>query len=164
MIANICHCNLVRQRCPNLVPSLHDRKTRPRLRNASSFPVTASFGTAYKREYESLATMWSQWNREYLEADFPRLFVRFEDIVFNAEKVMHTVAECAGLSLRQPYRVMLKPSKQHGDSLGLLSAMIRYGTDVGRADGLLAEDLEYAQKTLDKDLMSLFHYTTPKLV
>ena len=106
--------------------------------------------------------MWSNWNREYVEADFPRLFVRFEDILFNAEQVMNSVADCAGLSVRQPYRAMLKPSKDHGDSSSLLSAMIQYGTDSGRSSGLLRNDMEYSKKALDEDLMRLFQYAPLK--
>uniref|UniRef100_A0A7S3P9B3 Sulfotransferase n=1 Tax=Amphora coffeiformis TaxID=265554 RepID=A0A7S3P9B3_9STRA len=102
--------------------------------------------------------MWSKWNREYFDADFPRLFVRFEDMIFNAEKVMQEVANCAGLSVHQPYLGMLEPSKEHGNSSGLITAMVRYGTDVGRADGLLSEDIKYANKELDVDLMRRFQY------
>lgn len=154
----------VRGHCPNLVPSAAERKARPRMRHAPSFPVSATFGEKYTQDYESLASMWSKWNREYFEADFPRLFVRFEDVIFNAEQVMSSVADCAGLLVRQPYSVMIKPSKGHGNSSGLLSAMIKYGTDAGRSNGLLSEDLEYSEKVLDKELMALFHYERPKLV
>lgn len=106
--------------------------------------------------------MWSTWNREYVDADFPRLFVRFEDILFNAEQVMNIVADCAGLAVRRPYRAMLKASKDHGDSSDLLSAMIQYGTDSGRSRGLLLEDIEYGKQVLDTDLMHLFNYSPLK--
>lgn len=160
--ANRFDDTIVRGHCPNLVPSTAERKARPRMRQASSYPVLATFGDEYKQEYESLASMWSQWNRAYFEADFPRLIVRFEDVLFNAERVMNSVAECAGLSVRHPYRAMLRPSKGHGDSSGLLSAMLKYGTDKGWSTGFLPADLEYSKTALDKDLMSLFHYKSPK--
>lgn len=154
----------VRGHCPNLVPSASEKQVRPRLRKATTFALSAKYGTEYQQDYKSLAAMWSTWNRDYFDADFPRLFVRFEDIIFNAEKVMHVVAACAGLSVNSPYRAMLEPSKDHGGSSSLLSAMIHYGTSAGRFDGMLPEDLEYAQVALDKELMQRFHYLGPELL
>ena len=139
-----------------------ERNARPRLRKARTFPVSASYGEAYSQQYESLASMWSQWNREYLDADFPRLFVRFEDMLYNPESVMQQVADCSGLSVRQPYRAMLEPSKAHGKSSGLVSALTRYGTDTGRSDGMLPDDIQYSERVLDKQLMDLFHYVPLK--
>ena len=152
----------MRSHCPNLVPTAREKKTRPKLRYASTFRVNAHFGGEYREEYESLATMWSRWNREYFDADFPRLFVRFEDFLFNAEKVVQDVAECAGLSIHRPYLSTLEPSKPHGNSSGLIMAMVRYGTDAGRADGLMSEDIAYANKELDADLMRRFRYRMVK--
>ena len=157
-----CCVLLVRGHCPNLVPSAAERKARPRMRHARTVPAVATFGGGYKQEYESLASMWTRWNREYFDADLPRLFIRFEDIIFNAEEVMNSVAECAGLSVRQPYRAMLKPSKEHGESSSLLSAMVQYGTYTWRYMGMLSEDLEYSKEALDDELMRVFHYAPLK--
>ena len=154
--------SLVRNHCPNLLPTTREKKARPKLRNAKTFTVNAHFGEKYHQDYESLATMWSEWNREYFDADFPRLFVRFEDTIFNAEKVMNIIADCAGLSVHQPYLGRLEPSKDHGNSSGLISAMVRYGTDAGRADGLLPNEITYANKQLDAELIRQFHYNKLK--
>ena len=124
--------------------------------------MSANFGEGYRESYDSLAGMWSRWNREYFDADFPRLFVRFEDIIYNAEQVMQSVAQCAGLSVHHPYRAMLKPSKDHGSSSSLLSAMIQYGTTEGRLDGMFTEDVTFSRKSLDNELMQLFHYSWPE--
>lgn len=119
--------------------------------------MTAKFDDEYQRDYTSLVEMWSKWNKEYFDAEFPRLFVRFEDIIFNPEEVMSAVATCAGLSVTPSYRAMLEPSKDHGSSSSLVSAMIRY-SNVESFDLMLAQDIEYAQEELDDELMRQFHY------
>lgn len=55
--------------CPNL---MDDRST--------SVPVTLSLGSRlqYKRTWDSLVHVWSDWYWEYYDADFPRLIIRFE--------------------------------------------------------------------------------------
>jgi hypothetical protein len=35
----------------------------------------------------SLAHFWSEWYRLYMDADYPRIIVRFEDLLFYGEEV-----------------------------------------------------------------------------
>lgn len=45
----------------------------------------------------------------------------------------------------------------------LISAMIKYGTDKKRFDGLTKDDLQLAAEALDPELMQLFNYEIPSL-
>lgn len=54
------------KRCPNLIQ-----------KDGSSVPVRIRWGS-HRREWQSLVHVWSEWYREYYEADFPRLMIRFE--------------------------------------------------------------------------------------
>lgn len=52
--------------------------------------------------FDSLAHYWTTWYKEYLEADYPRLIVRFEDLQFHAKEMINLVCECAGAVPRDP--------------------------------------------------------------
>jgi hypothetical protein len=59
-------------------------------------PVEIAWSQTIVRKYKSLAHVWSEWYREYLDADFPRLIVRFEDLIFHAPAVLEQIRECVG--------------------------------------------------------------------
>jgi len=108
-----------------------------------------------------LADYWSEWNREFVDAKFPRLIIRFEDTLFHAEKVMELVVECVtGRPMEHPFRYHLAASKTHGNPADFVTALANYGTERGRYDGLAREDREYVREggALDPRLMEMFHY------
>jgi hypothetical protein len=148
--------------CPNLVPSWKDRKYKG-IDSLKTFEVTVQAkedDIRLSRRYDSLTDLWTKWNRQYLDADYPRLIIRFEDTLFHAEKVIKMVSECAGLPVATPFKYRLQAGKEHGNSTDFVSAMAKYGTSRGRyAGGLTPKDLKHARKTLDPELMSIFHYT-----
>jgi hypothetical protein len=47
-------------------------------------------------QFKSLVHFWSEWYRQYLDADFPRLIVRFEDLLFHPKEMIDIVCQCAG--------------------------------------------------------------------
>jgi hypothetical protein len=54
--------------CPNLVRDLeHDK-------GVSAWTMWGKF----ERTWESMAHVWSEFNGEYVDADFPRIVIRFE--------------------------------------------------------------------------------------
>jgi hypothetical protein len=88
--------------CPNLVATDPEIKNLPRLKklyyksnilgegervDEPLIPVTVKYDTDVY-EHVSLAHFWSEWYRLYLEADFPRIMVRFEDMLFHAKEVI----------------------------------------------------------------------------
>jgi hypothetical protein len=175
--------------CPNLVPIDKDWETRLRSRASGTtmfdtYAVDVKIhqtGLQYTDHYASLADMWTEWHRQYLNADFPRLLIRFEDFLFHREHVMAKIHECAGIhssndnngsgrrpgdgeddsnSIKLPpvVKYRLSEGKSHGRSSDLLTALTKYGASKGRYAGMATDDLQYAAKALDPQLLQLFHY------
>jgi len=156
------------QHCPNLVPIPQDFATPLRHPNhqQKSYPVKVQLhqtGYRHTEEYESLAHMWQDWHRQYLDAtDLPRLIVRFEDFLFHRERVLAQISECAtgkpwdGSNNKLKYRIA--SVKDHGDSSDLVSALIKYGSSRGRYAGMAEEDLRYAAQVLDPKLLQKLQY------
>ncbi len=67
--------------------------------------------------YDSLADIWSQWYADYLDSDdFPRLMVRYGDILMYPTEILTRVCQCAGGI--DPF---------HGENpTGLVEAITRY--------------------------------------
>lgn len=119
--------------------------------------------------HESLAHMWNDWYDEYVQADFPRIFVRMEDLVFHARNVTETMCKCAGGRLARGARFQYtrrsaKEEELHEGQLEttMLDAMIRYGSAKDRTKGMTIKDKEFAQSVISHDLMELFGYTFPQ--
>jgi hypothetical protein len=155
--------------CPNLVfpltstwhddlPSVYVRHWLPQQAQDALRPMK-------EIGYRSLAHLWSEWNREYVEASFPRLIIRFEDTIFHAEQVFQAVSDCVGLPQTpdHPFQRQVESAKDEKTQLsaGLLVALAKNGKARGRLSRMLVEDIEYAQKYLDADLMRLFGYKHP---
>jgi hypothetical protein len=71
---------------------------------------------------------------------------------------MKLISECSGLPLNEPFTYLLEESKTHGDPKNFVSAMTQYSSAKGRQKNMSPEDLEYAKKALDSELMQIFHY------
>jgi hypothetical protein len=165
------------EHCPNLVPNDFDRELvdlKPKYRQQTgSFTETVNVTVRYAefdQHHPSLVEFWNDWYRDYVRADFPRLLVRYEDVVFHPKQITRTVCECAGGRLNiddHPDRgfVYVTESAKKGAAHGktktsYVDALIKYGTEAGRYDGFERADLEYARNHLDPELMRLFGYTT----
>jgi hypothetical protein len=143
--------------CPNLV-----------LSDSKPTKVEVGYRPNNKGMYESLVGMWNDWYGDYLAIDeFPRLIVRFEDLLFHLEDVLTEVCECGGGTLiNHEDGIVLneKNAKENHNngSNGLLGAILRYGHDDLRTEHFTEEDINYAKKALNKDMMELFGYKYPK--
>lgn len=120
--------------------------------------------------HTSLAHAWNDWYGDYVNADFPRLMVRMEDLIFHTVNVTETICKCAGghLTTKRPFQYVKRNAKE--DELHefqyettVLDAMIRYGsaTSHDRIKGMTEEDKAYAKSVIRKDLMDLFGYSYP---
>jgi hypothetical protein len=114
--------------------------------------------------------MWNDWYNEYIHvADFPRVIVRYEDLIFHPHEVVRTVCECAGGELnRHKFRIIEESAKRgvgaHGDfsqRTGYVDALIKYGDKKTRIQEMSDLDLDYAKKNLDPELMGFFGYQHP---
>jgi hypothetical protein len=168
--------NRTAQHCPNLIEEttvlqLHDDSVSGDLPAELGVPVHVQWGR-FKRKWHSLAHVWSEWYQEYVDADYPRLIIRFEDLLFRTETVLDEIRECVGASWKQDqFLFRTTPAKQHPyfdqfkKQNGLVAAFVKYGRDHGERTGnMTQDDLDYAERFVSPDLMRLFNYGTPDAV
>ena len=118
--------------------------------------------------HESLVHMWKDWYQEYFEAEFPRLIVRLEDVVFHPEKVLKEVCNCVDGSLSKTLTLTGESAKAgdekfHGKNLtNLADAMVSH-VFTNRTKGMTRDDHTYAIEALEDSVMKTFGYTNPTL-
>jgi hypothetical protein len=120
----------------------------------------------FTNHHKSILHLWNDYYQEYLTASFPRLLVRFEDLVFHPEEVTRTVCECAGGSMKKgrKFTYIVDSAKKgeaaHGKiKTGYVEAIIKYGSEKHRYQNYRdAADLEYVRDNIDKKLMELMGY------
>ena len=125
----------------------------------------------HSRTWSSLANEWSEWYREYYDADFPRLMIRFEDLVFRTPQVLDVIRACVEAEWKEKQVVFVtQPVKttQYFERFkaqsGMVSAMIRYGQDHEgrrRLQHMDEDDRRLAKEQLDEELMRVFGYKHP---
>lgn len=101
-----------------------------------------------------------------MNATFPRLIVRYEDLLLHANEVIPQICQCVngklvnitehGVTLSQ---ASVKDIHQHGKTSNLREAMLRYGSQALRTKHFSKGDLIYADEYLRKELMDLFGYS-----
>lgn len=145
-------------RCPNLI--------NPKTHEMNQVKVVHYNPDTY---FDSLVHYWAQWYREYLEADYPRLMIRFEDLHFHAKELIDTICQCAGGVARDPQGdfQFISDSAKWGaahtkSKTNMVTAMIKYGHDKNRFNGMSDEDIDFATTVLTPEWMNLFQYEMPK--
>jgi hypothetical protein len=125
----------------------------------------------YNREtmnHDSLADMWNDWYSDYYNASFPRVIVRYEDLLFYGKEVTTAACECFGGKMKKPF-VHVGDSAKKGDihmnKTSLLDNLIKFGhkKDTDLIKGMTAEDLEFARERFAGDMMEAFAYHHPQL-
>ena len=150
-----------KEHCPNLVPTtpeeielLKDRKT---------FKVDIEYFPTNITHHESLADLWNEWYGNWIDASFPRLIVRFEDLLFHAELVVGKVCECAGGKFFDgPFQYIQDSAKKgsaHKGSNGLVKAIMKYGDKATRIKKYHPKDLQYSKHNLQSEIMTMFRYS-----
>eukprot|EP00934_Nitzschia_sp_Nitz4_P000262 Nitzschia sp. Nitz4//scaffold66_size103028//96921//98281//NITZ4_004517-RA/size103028-snap-gene-0.148-mRNA-1//-1//CDS//3329556407//262//frame0 len=125
----------------------------------------------YKNEiayHESLVHFWKDWYQEYFDADFPRLMIRLEDLVFRPYEVVEATCKCAGGRVVHRSKFSLyaesikKGSKGHdGAAETTLADAFTLHLRTNRSSGMTAEDHAFARKVLDTSVMGVFRYRHP---
>lgn len=87
--------------------------------------------------------------------------VRFEDLVFKPQLVLQQIAECAGGKVKTPIRYQVNTAKSHGSGTNFVKAIVKTANKMARSQNMTQQDLEYAQRHLDRDMMELFRYRHP---
>jgi len=152
--------------CPNLVLNEVDRT-----HNINGNPATgrATVTVIYKAtnttKHDTLVGLWNDWYGDFLAiTEFPRIIVRYEDILFHTTEVVQEVCKCGGgrLLTEGPISLIADSAKgsegAHAGANGLLSAILRYGNPATRIEGMTKDDIDFAGSHLRKDLMSIFQY------
>ena len=147
------------ENCPNLArPKLNKDGTLQKIGLKIKFQTV---------EFDSLADYWGEYYKEYLEADYPRLIVRFEDIHFHAREVVETICQCAGAVPREEdslFRYVVSAAKwgaAHKSKSNMISAMVKYGSEKGRFKGMKENDWLVAKEIYTAEIMELFGYKMP---
>jgi hypothetical protein len=148
--------------CPSLIPNAADIAKYHHLQSEETIPVLVRY-KEFDKHHTSMVDFWNTWYQEYVQAPFPRLIVRFEDIIFHPVQVTKIACECAGGRLNDgKFRYQVESAKRgaaHGkQKTSYVDSLIQYGSETGRYDGYSAEDLEFVQQHLDPELMKLFGY------
>lgn len=152
--------------CPNLLQS------QPRHGDVEeTVPVSIRWNHNVTRTWPSLAHVWSSYYQEYSQdddTDAPRIFVRFEDLLFHTQTVVNKIRECVGATwIHDAFQYIPEPAKAHPyfarfkPPTSLVSAMIKYGQDddsLSRRGTMTLDNFHYASRILDPELMKLFHY------
>lgn len=144
--------------CPNLIQMNHRNNV------TESVPVRIYYKD-FIQHHHSLVYFWNDWYRDYVHAKFPRLMIRYEDMIFHPKTITKLVCTCAGGQMKYPDDQFIyitdsaKKGKAHGnDKTGYLEALVKYGTDIHRYDGYNLDDLSYTKQHLNSDIMQLFQY------
>ena len=122
----------------------------------------------FSRQHDSILHHWNDYYNEYLTADFPRLLVRYEDLLFHPKELTTSVCECAGGKMKEDgsFKFIVDTAKKgtaaHGSAAtrtGYVDAMIKYGNEQKRYAKYVAKrDLEFIRDHGDANLMTLLHY------
>ncbi len=152
-----------KDRCPNLVP-IKEQEVR-KLNGKDSYPVRVRYKPNPIR-YGSMAHLWNEWYQDWIDVEFPRLLIRFEDLVFHTEAVINQTCSCAGGNMYPgPFKYIQDSAKGnigvHKGSNGLVKSIQKYGSPENRLKSFHVEDLKYAKLHLSKNITEMFHYKAP---
>ena len=129
------------------------------VQDATSFRVKVIFNKDNDIEYfDSLIHLWTQWYGLYYDATYPRLIIRFEDMLLKAPEVLAKIAECVGGEVRDPIQYQRGAAKAHGSHTDFLKAILKSADAEKRGHMLEQRDKDYALAHLEKRLMDAFEY------
>ena len=68
--------------------------------------VTVTYGNGDKK-YDSIAHLWNKWHEGYHDAKFPRLMIRYEDLLFYTKQTITQICDCVGgeMIYKQPGKI-----------------------------------------------------------
>ena len=145
-------------------------------------------------KYHSLVDIWNSFYKQYVDAPFPRLIIRFEDTLFYLPEILQAVQECAGMYWKSVEESSIEEdghkrmvwsaepgqrkvaihrdlSKNHGNMvrsdprISAFAMTIRKNAEpASRLYNMDEREQEYTRQMLDAALMQLFHYTYPSSI
>merc|ERR1712045_573471 len=86
-----------KEHCPNLIPNKYDVGHRGITKKSGPIRVNVRYNPEFIGHYETLVGVWNDWYGDYMGIySYPRLIIRYEDLLFHLEEVITTVCECGG--------------------------------------------------------------------
>ena len=150
----------------------HSAKNCPNLAatpQASNTTVKVIFDAKQKVHFQPLLDLYTSYYLQYLnDADYPRLMVRFEDMVLQPHNLMEQITECilgteAASAANKPLQFQLASSKGHGSHTDWIHVLLKTGDADKRVVHWTKEDLDVAANWTDlRILLDTFHYRLPK--
>lgn len=160
--------------CPNLIPNDVDKdhhfvtdEDHEKDLKRNGIPISIDYNPNTSH-YAHMADAWNTWNGAYIDADFPRLIIRFEDLLLHARAVITEICRCYGGTLVNETHIQYiatsakKPEHGHsGATSGFVEALLLYSNATNRVKSFTREDLLFANKTLNQTIMTLLSYSQP---
>jgi hypothetical protein len=94
-----------KKHCPNLIPNDVDKEhhyvrddNHEKDLQQNGIPISIDYNPNTSH-YANMADAWNTWNGAYMDADFPRLIIRFEDLLLHAKAVITEICRCYGGTL-----------------------------------------------------------------
>jgi hypothetical protein len=159
------HWKKTRLHCPNLVPTAHDlqRFEKDLAATNHTFNVTVIFDTNQIIHWKSLIDLYNDWYRQYfINATYPRLIVRFEDMLLHAPTILRIIGRCAGVDASSTFKYQVNSAKQHGSHTDFMNAILKSGNLEARIRNMTSDDVQFAVQNLDPYLMETMHYQMPQ--
>jgi hypothetical protein len=117
--------------------------------------------------FQNILEVWNQWYQTYVDADYPRLVIRLEDLVVYPEEVVTQVCECAGGRVsREHFRHAIDSAKPGDENVhgtvktNRLDAMMKL-IEENRTAGMTLDDKKFAKEHLSSSLLNIFQYQHP---
>ncbi len=139
---------------------------RQKIRNQNGVKVDYENGR-YMR-YSNLMDMWNTYYKHYLNANFPHLIVRYEDILLYPNEIVTQICDCVGGTIHNNERGIhldqhsAKDENIFGKSGNLMESLQRYGNVKLRTEHLSEGDMISTEEYIDKNIMNLFQYSFPQ--
>ena len=160
--------NTKRLHCPYLVPDNAAHKDK----HGDSVSVVVQYKPKTNfSHHKSLAHLWNDYYQGYNEAisSYPRLIIRYEDLIFHTSEVVKSICHCTGGRLKSDdgsieYSVESTKNGQHGHRAqitGLIQSLVKYGHKKSRLNMLKETDEAFAREAFDRKLMEEFGYVQP---
>ena len=158
--------------CPNLIPNEVDmskgfvqNEEHQQHLMTNGIPISIHYNPNTTL-YNNMADAWNTWNQEYIDADIPRLVVRFEDLLLHAKSVITDVCHCFGGTLINAthFQYISESAKkaEHGHAgatKGFAEALLLYTNSSNRIKSFTKEDLVFANSALNQTMMELLSYS-----
>lgn len=163
-----------KKHCPNLIPNDVDKEhhyvrddNHEKDLQQNGIPISIDYNPNTSH-YANMADAWNTWNGAYMDADFPRLIIRFEDLLLHAKAVITEICRCYGGTLVNETHIQYiatsakKPEHGHsGATSGFVEALLLYTNSTNRIKSFTGEDLIFANKSLNQTMMTLLSYAQP---